>query len=120
MNVKPGQIARLVQAPDAELPLDFTNKLVHVEALVGFPRCCAGHIIQHAIDLLRFGPLWETTWLQSFTAAGETFQSGEPVVLPDRNLRPLYDGDEEDEVLRTIGKPVNNTTPSKEKLNVTD
>lgn len=102
MNVQPGQIARIVGVPGC------TNKLVTVDRLWSGPRCCASHRDRFERAVALYGPYWLCTALQSipFPPPGLPADPGKPVAVRDQNLRPLHDGDGEDEMLRIAGRPV--------------
>ena len=82
MNVKPGDIARIVVRPNK-------NRLVRV------------------LELKRNDPLtWACECLQPCVVNGTTrVAAGSLASALDSSLRPLYDGDDEDEMLRIAGKP---------------
>jgi len=99
MNVKPGINAIIIAGRNK-------NKLVHVESEA------AEHHYMHTGYTEK---AWVVTALQSVTLRGTLFGSevkgpyyapaGTIFVAADKELKPLYDGDEDDETLTWAGKP---------------
>lgn len=99
MNCKPNDIARLVKTPAGRNH----NRLVSVDGTCGDPTCDR--------DRLEYGHLWRCTALQSMDTGDGTDPPGSLCCIPDQFLRPLHDGDGQDEALRVAGLPEQRETP---------
>lgn len=85
LNVKPGDMARVVGVPD--------NFMALVEVIE--PTDSTG-VVQ---------PAWRCKALSTMRAGGRVAAPGQIVYCADRCLRPLYDGDATDEILQLVGLP---------------
>jgi hypothetical protein len=89
VNVKPGDLARIVGHPDNSGRI---CKVLRPSHYLGAWVCEAFQTIETTCSIFIFE--WSTK-----ARPGDQFHA------PDTFLRPLYDGDKEDEVLRIAGKP---------------
>lgn len=102
MNVKPGDIARIVADPAGiDVPMAARNKLVTVRESSMMPICCLPHAFMLLEARARYGQLWDCKALQpvDFSPLDTGMvEAGGLVVIPDVNLRPLPEaGDDKDD-----------------------
>ena len=103
-EVRKDTVCRIVDAPWGVYhpPAESINKLVRAIVLSSLPSCCPGHMISFTLMELSDGPIWEVEALQHIkNSQGHIAPPGAILVLPKKNLAPLPDVKDEDEITFT-------------------
>lgn len=103
--IKPDQTCRIVDAPTGEYhpTADHLNKLVRAIEPMKMPTCCLGCVLNFIALTSTDGTVWEVEALQhipEFSDGAHTVPPGGIIAMPEKNLAPLPDLDDEKEILR--------------------